>query len=514
MELVLLALGTLVSEDLACIAAGALVAQGRHSLLAAITACFVGIFVGDMLLYLAGRAAWKGLPRFVSEDRILKAQAWLSERGPYVVFISRFVPGMRLPTYVAAGLLRADATRFTLYFLAASLIWTPLLVGASASLWSKQIALATIAAAVLLRVVLSWKTRRRITGWMLRKVRWEFWPAWAAYLPLIPYLLHLAVKHRSLTVFTAANPGIVDGGFAGESKIAILDQLDPSFVARYALIPSHLMDYARVNRARQFLTSFPVVLKPDVGERGNGVCIAKTQAQLEGYLREVSGDVIIQEYIPGGEYGVFVVNDKISSITRKILPSVIGDGVRTLEELIYADDRAVCMADAYIKEGNNIPTAGQRVQLVELGSHCKGAVFLDGRLLLTPQLEQAIERLSRSFKGFHYGRFDLRSPSPEHFQQGMFRVLELNGVTSEPTHVYDPAVSIWEAYRTMAAHWRMAFEIGSANQAAGHKATPALELFRKAWMHTMVSDAPSSKALRDRRHNDVRPAQSGSVTRS
>src|SRR5207248_9680741 len=57
---------------------------------------------------------------------------WMSRRGMAVVFLSRFAPGLRLPTYVAAGALKTRFWRFMFYFLLAAAIWTPLLVGAAA----------------------------------------------------------------------------------------------------------------------------------------------------------------------------------------------------------------------------------------------------------------------------------------------------------------------------------------------------------------------------------------------
>jgi hypothetical protein len=159
---------------------------------------------------------------------------------------------------------------------------------------------------------------------------------------------------------------------------------------------------------------------------------------------------------------------------------VTGDGVRTLRQLILDDERAVCMASTYIARSKrlvtDVPAAGECVQLVDLGSHCKGAVFLDGRYLLTRELENAIDRISRSFPGFSIGRFDVRSPSPDHFQRGLFQVIELNGVTAEPAHIYDPAVSLREAYATFAMQWRLAFEIGAMQRARSVKPTTLLQL--------------------------------------
>jgi hypothetical protein len=87
-----------------------------------------------------------------------------------------------------------------------------------------------------------------------------------------------------------------------------------------------------------------------------------------------------------------------------------------------------------------------------------------------------VNRVILSFPGFCFGRFDVRAASAEHFRRGMFRVIELNGVTAEATHIYDPAVSLWEAYRTMATQWRLAFEIGATQVLRGYRPTSMLEL--------------------------------------
>jgi len=106
--LISLALATFLSEDLACITAGVLVAEGHMSLPLAVLACFLGIFVGDMLLFLIGR--WIGRPAMaraplrwlIRPGSLDDASAWLSRNGAVTIFASRFVPGTRLPTYVAA----------------------------------------------------------------------------------------------------------------------------------------------------------------------------------------------------------------------------------------------------------------------------------------------------------------------------------------------------------------------------------------------------------------------------
>jgi membrane protein DedA with SNARE-associated domain len=385
-QLLLIALATFVTEDLTCIATGALVAQGKLDFLPGTMACLLGIYAGDLLLFLGGRFARWPVLRFVPEEKIKRASDWISRRGLIVVFLSRFAPGLRLPTYVAAGLLKTPFRRFALYFLAAAAIWTPLLVGAAALLGAQLPRAAfvpTAAIALAVGAILRFRVRRRVVGFVRRKLRWEFWPAWAAYIPVIPYLLYLALKHRSLTLFTAVNPGMPSSGFAGESKSEILEHLSASgAVARYALIPGSIGDYARIERAAEFLDprGFPVVLKPDVGERGSGVAIVRSRGELESYLRAAQGDTIIQEYIAGLEFGVFYYRDprepegRIFSITEKRFPDVAGDGESTLEQLILRDPRAVCLASVYLRASKRpatyVPTAGESTQLAELVLLC------------------------------------------------------------------------------------------------------------------------------------------------
>jgi len=48
------------------------------------------------------------------------------------------------------------------------------------------------------------------------------------------------------------------------------------------------------------------------------------------------------------------------------------------------------------------------------------------------------------------------------------RVVELNGVTSVSTHIYEPGFPLWKAYVNQARQWRQAYSIGAANAVDGH----------------------------------------------
>jgi membrane protein DedA with SNARE-associated domain len=486
-----LALGTLVSEDLSCVAAGLLVADGRLGIAWALAACFVGILAGDLGLFAAGRLAGRSILRLPGLKRIApssldRASSWLEQRGAFVILLSRFSPGLRLPVYLAAGLTRVRLRQVTLWFAVACALWVPLLVG-SAALFGSAVAhrlpLLGLVAAILLAAA---KLRDRaarlsVQVFFSRVLQWEFWPIWAAYLPLVPYLLLLACRYRSATVFTATNPGILAGGLAGESKWDILQRLSAA---------GTLIAHSELVSASYTAPSFPIVLKPDVGERGQGVAIIRSMDEMHRYLASASRRIIAQEYVPGLEFGVFYCRypgdqrGRILSITEKRLPELIGDGRSTVRELILKDRRAVILASVYLRnvqrDPESVPPAGERVPLTEIGAHSRGAIFTDASHLITRELEVAIEAISRTHPGFYFGRYDLRVESREALRAGRgFKVLELNGVGAEPTHIYDPSISVITKYRILAAHWRTAFAIGAIHRARGVTVPTLRRLWRE-----------------------------------
>ena len=162
------------------------------------------------------------------------------------------------------------------------------------------------------------------------------------YPPVIAYIAYLGIRFRSGTLFTAANPAIPAGGFVGESKYQILEQLKnaaewlPSSTLVACGAPSQRLAEAQEFMRRHEL-QFPVVLKPDAGQRGSGVAIVRSRQQLCEYLTHSSFPAILQEYVPGEEYGVFYYRypgserGRVFSVTEKRMPVLRGDGKRTLE---------------------------------------------------------------------------------------------------------------------------------------------------------------------------------------
>ncbi|MFT4977047.1 MAG: pimeloyl-ACP methyl ester carboxylesterase/membrane protein DedA with SNARE-associated domain [Myxococcota bacterium] len=498
----LIGIATFISEDLTCLSAGLLVAQGRLGFGFAALVCWAGLFFGDLLLALIGR--WIGpaalrqppLSWLLRPEAVEGAAAWYRRYGAQVIFTSRVIPGMRLPMYFAAGVLQLPLGRVTLLFALASAVWAPALVGAAALIGEPVLAALDglrygsllligflIASGLALRVLLpllTWRGRRLAQARWQRLRAWEFWPMWAVYPPVLLAILLQAVRHRSLTAFTASNPGMPDGGFVGESKWDILCRLGGS---AQPFIPATelLSGSERPARAAAFVAAhgYPVVLKPDVGQRGQGVAIVRSDLGLRAYLGAARGPIIIQAYVPGVEFGVFYVRlpgtatGTITSITGKRPVCVTGDGEQTLEQLILQSPEALPKAPLHLRVHAPrlmvVPAAGEEVTLVEVGTHARGSRFTDAGSLVTPALTAEIERISAGFEGgFMFGRYDIRVPSAEALSRGEgLQVIEVNGVTSEPTHIYDPRHGIGYGWRVLIAHWAMAFQIGADNIARG-----------------------------------------------
>ncbi len=509
-------LATFVLEDVAAIGAGLLWGTGVLAWPLAFGACFLGIWIGDAGLYGFARAfgrTWferSSLRRF--SGRVARSERWFADRGSSILVFSRLLPGARLPTYLAAGFLRLPLNRFLLITGTASLVWTILVLVTARSLGTRLLLwlgpfrttgwLVLLAAASILTILHLVRTTsasrlHRLTTRLASWLHWEFWPAWMFYAPVALYCLWLALKHRSLTLPTAANPGIFSGGLIGESKMATLQRLmdtSPEFTADAELLLSSTLEdrLAALREIRQRRSiGYPFILKPDVGQRGAGVKLIHDEDQAIAYLKLTRAPLLLQRYAPGPhEVGIFYYRfpdelcGHVFAITEKVFPILMGDGRSSIADLVWVDPRARFMAAKYLgrlkgRENEVLPT-GQTLRLVEAGNHAQGCIFRDGMRLCTPELVDRIDRISQKIAGFNVGRYDIRYSNEDDLRAGKnLQIVELNGAASEATSIYDARNSLFTAYRTLFRQWELVFAIGAANRRNGCAPTGLSTLWAK-----------------------------------
>jgi len=331
--------------------------------------------------------------------------------------------------------------------------------------------------------------------WWVKWTNFEYWPWWFFYLPTYPYWLYLAAKTRSIIYFTAANPGIEYGGFFGESKIKILDLIPKEYLPQTLFLEYRLTSNEALEKVMAEGFQFPIILKPNIGERGTAVAKIENETFFNQYWDARLGDVIVQEFITFPiELGVLFYKypdgslEGVSSITMKEFMSVEGDGTSTIKQLMESENRFRFQLESVAAKKPQlldlIPSKKEKVLVEPIGNHCRGTKFLDGNHLINQQLNEVFGRIADKMEGFYFGRFDMKVASLEDLYQGRnIRVMEVNGTTSEPAHIYDPNYSLWRAYKDIFYHMRLVADISKQNMQRGIKPTPKKEFWAALKKH-------------------------------
>ncbi len=331
--------------------------------------------------------------------------------------------------------------------------------------------------------------KMRLTSFFARISKYEYWPMWVFYMPIFPYYLYLAMKYRSWAFFSAANPGIYLGGFFGESKEEIMKLIPSNYLPQTVFIDPNLPE----EKLKLETFTFPLIVKPDVGERGTGVMKIESMDEYLMYFSKQTEIFLVQEYVTYPiELGVLYsrlpneTKGKVSSITGKEFLTVIGDGTSSVLQLMKQTVRARFQIRRFQQERsesylNHVLNKGEALILEPIGNHCRGTRFINRNDLIEDKLNVVFDAICLPIDGFFFGRFDLKVTSEEDLIKGLnIKIMELNGVSSEPGHVYDVDFSIWKAYSSIIWHWKRLAEIAFINKTNGFKTASFKEILR-AW---------------------------------
>ena len=285
------------------------------------------------------------------------------------------------------------------------------------------------------------------------------------------------------------------GGVMGESKYKVLKSIPKEYIPKTSFISQpvsvseiqKIMAYDRLN--------FPVIIKPDVGERGKDVELIRNEEELVAYLTGKTFDLIVQEYIHGGmELGIMyhrlpgAKKGEVTSVVQKGYLSVTGEGKSTLGQLIKNEFRAKGRLDYLLKKfekfTDKVLHEGEKMYIEPIGNHCRGTTFFDATNLIDHRLNEVFDQISLQISGFYYGRFDLKVPTLDDLYTGKnIKIFELNGVSSEVAHVYDPDYKLIQAYREIARHMKYIYLIAKKNHELDVPYDPLLKFLKDLKNH-------------------------------
>lgn len=173
---------------------------------------------------------------------------------------------------------------------------------------------------------------------------------------------------------------------------------------------------------------FPIVFKPTDGNAGNGVFAnIESLEELEDiipYVREELEfkEVMVEDYIPGKEYRIFVIEDRVLGGMIRRPASLLGDGQHTIKELIHQANE-IRMTNPHLtsrlikvdreirsilkRKGfklSTVPENGERIYLREKSNLSKGGDAIDVTDKLTDNLKSIARNVGKAIPGLkHYG---------------------------------------------------------------------------------------------------------------
>jgi membrane protein DedA with SNARE-associated domain len=469
-------------EDLAIILGAYIVVNNIMPVGLVLLCIYGGMVASDFVLYGIGAGArylpW--LTRLAVDDRVRGLADALKRNLFGLLALARVVPGVVFVAFIACGWTRVPLARFTLASLVVSALYLPLMLcivvffgdtlDNRVGLWTWPFLICVLVAIGFVRrqvftfqgpsdaadadrssAVAAGRATPKVAS-PLRKRAAQRIPFGLFHLPLILTWIAFAVRYRSLTLPTVANPCRRTGGLWGEAKsdcflevAASERRLIADFVSVTRSRAARTL-YADLDRAREALRAgglvFPLIAKPDIGR--HAACRIADIAELREYLR----------HFPGGE----------KLILQRLVP--------------HAGKAAVLYA--------RLPGAA-RGRLLSLTLRTDG-VCRDGRRHITPALEARLDAVARSMREFHCGRFDLRFASIDALERGEdFVIVEICGLGGVLDRAWDPAMPLTEIYRRMIDRQRIMFLIGEKNRARGFEPVGCADVVRSMLRQSQLS---------------------------
>ncbi|MDF1695595.1 MAG: ATP-grasp domain-containing protein [Saprospiraceae bacterium] len=291
-----------------------------------------------------------------------------------------------------------------------------------------------------------------------------YWISQHFYWQSMYYYLLNSARFKSFTFFSACNPAIDLGGMLDDRKTDI-----------YSLLPQHIVPATTIITSRSaagaFIEknnlSFPLIVKPNVGLKGFKVYKITDAEELDVFFQDNNvqeREWLLQEYIDfDKEFSVLFYRypqqqkHGVSSFIEKTYPSVTGDGKNTLSYLIdHYNNPFLNKKNVYKKfasELSTVPQKGDTIILDFIGNYSRGAKFHSKMDFVSKEMCSMLSSLFQNIDGLNFFRIDLKANSVDDLLKSNFKVLEINGVKSEPLHIYDSKSSFLDNINVIKEHW-------------------------------------------------------------
>lgn len=293
--------------------------------------------------------------------------------------------------------------------------------------------------------------------WVSQCYKWMSLVYWSGY----------SLYFRTLTYFSVANPKIYLGGMLDERKSDIYSLVPSQYLPKTIMYPKPsvgILEDICVN------FNFPIIVKPNVGFKGYMVKRIDSKEEFNTVIKEYADvELIVQEFLSEEhEYSVmyyFVDSSDfgVTSLVKKHLPNVVGNGKDTLKKLIERSKNPFINKSWVVEKNylllNKVLEVGQLYVLDHVGNYSRGSNFENLNSRIDPELTTTINEFYRMVNGMNFCRMDVKANSLEDLKKGNFKLLEINGAKSEPLHIYDPNLGFSHIVKSIHQHWTILFKV-------------------------------------------------------
>jgi len=319
-----------------------------------------------------------------------------------------------------------------------------------------------------------------------------YWVSKLFYYQSVFYGFVYSLRFLSPTFFSATNPALEYGGMFDDKKSDVYKLVPNKYLPKMALADNQ-MDVSRIMNTGTL--SYPLVIKPDIGFKGYLVLKVNDEDQLNKALPKYDDkSILIQEFIDySKEYSILIYryprsgNVGVTSFIEKSYPSVRGDGIQTLKQLIESNDNPFLNKE-WIKKINmsaldQVLDVNEERRIDHIGNYSRGARFHSLNHKINGDISQWAKHLLDQIEGIDFCRVDLKANSIEDLLAEQFSIIEINGAKSEPLHTYDKRFSYLEIMKDVHRHWMIVRDIVKERLSMSYRLPSFSEGF-KSWRIT------------------------------